>query len=228
MYMLRPSPSNYVWRCVAALVVALLACTVGHGIRPARASDEELARHPIIVVGRWNKTPLRVHDRTIPCPEKGPKDVICTDTETHTELVVECVIKGKIAPGTHRILLGFRLGWLRPDGGNVVAYWSSEQWGDVEEVCEPNLWFLVRTRSWDKSDRHTYLMLDTYRGVQPLRREEYFRGLAEQYGEGEEEDEETSDTIAWPWAIGEGVAVILVAFMAWRWRKRRRRGKAKR
>jgi hypothetical protein len=195
----------------------MLACSVSRAIAPAFVSDEELAQYPVIVVGRWNKAPLRPHDRLIPCPEKGENDFICTDSEIHAELVVERVIKGDISPGTHRILLGFRIGWLRPDGGRVMAYWSTEEMGDVEEVCESNLWFLVPARSWDENDRHSYLMLDTYRGVQPLEREAYFRGLAQIY----DEPQARRPLVTWLWTVAAGVVILLGALLAKRWWRRR-------
>jgi hypothetical protein len=192
----------------------MVACSVGRGIAPAHVSDEELARYPVIVVGRWNKAPLRPHIRLEPHPGKGE---VCTASETHTELVVERVIRGNISPGTHRILLGYRIGWLRPDGGKVIAYWSSEQWGDVEEVGESNLWFLVPERSWDESDSHTYLMLETCRGVQPLEREGYFRALVKDY----DESEARHRCSAWLWSAAAGVVILLGALLARRsWRRK--------
>ena len=45
-------------------------------------SDEKLARLPIIVVGRWDKAPIRAHTRLEPHSELGE---VIADTEAHTE-----------------------------------------------------------------------------------------------------------------------------------------------
>lgn len=143
-------------------------------IPPNFVSDEDLANYPIIVAGKWNKVALRDHSRTEDDARVGK---VLKDTEVHTELVVERVIKGDIKPGTHKILLGFRIGWAGKDGGPVMSFMSTEMMGDVKEVTETNLWFLVPKRSWDKTDPKTYLALETYRGVQPVALEKYFLAL---------------------------------------------------
>ncbi len=123
-------------------------------------SDEALARLPIIVVGRWNKAPFRAHQRIEDHPRMGEVE---TASEGHTELVVERVITADIKPGTHKLLLGFRLGWPREDGGPLMRFTSSEEMGNVEDVAESNLWFLLRKRSWDQADSHNYLALESCR-----------------------------------------------------------------
>jgi hypothetical protein len=136
--------------------------------------DEVLAQQPIIVIGKWNKTALTNHSLV---KGDGPLKVLQCE-EVHTELIVQKVIKGDIKPGTHKILLGFRIGWLRKDGGPVMSFMSSEMVGDVDDVCDSNLWFLESKKSWDKTDTSTYLALETYRGVQPAVLEGYFNALA--------------------------------------------------
>jgi hypothetical protein len=205
----RHFPVSHLLALGAAVSATLLVCGVGRCLSPPASTDEELARHPIIVVGRWNGARLRPHERLEPSPTVGQH---VTASETHTELIVERVIKGDIQPGTYRILLPFGIGWLRPDGGRVMAYWSSEKSGDVEEVTEPNLWFLLPARSWDESDRESYLGLATYRGVQPLSKEDYFRELAERCAEPKEEH--TSAT--WLWLAGAGAVIVLGGLVAWR------------
>lgn len=143
-------------------------------IPPPYVSDSELASCPVIVVARWNKSPLRAHSNVREKAEGG-KELVAT--ESHTELVIERVIKGDIKPGTHKILLGFRIAWAREDGGQVMSYMSTEMMGDVDEVKDSNLWFLAPKRSWDQKDAHTYLALETYRGVQPRALESYFVAL---------------------------------------------------
>jgi len=156
-------------RCELALVLTALTATHAGAIAPPFIPDDELAQKPIIVVGRWNKAPL-----------KERSGDVYREYEIHTALLVERVIAGHIKPGTHKMLLGRLTGWPRDDGGPVMSFTSTEMIGDVEEVADLNLWFLVPKKSWDKTDGTTYLRLDTYRGVQPLQLERYFCALRAQ------------------------------------------------
>jgi hypothetical protein len=155
---------------VAALLSILLIARFAQAIPPVLISDEELAKQPLIVVGRWNKADVRRHDHVI--------DKIIFDSESHTELLVERVVSGDLKPGTHKILLEWSIGWLAKDGGPVMNFGTSEMEGDVKDVTESNLWFLTPKRSWDKTDPNTYPTLTTFRGVQPAVLEAYFRALA--------------------------------------------------
>src|SRR5262245_43802411 len=89
---------------LCALIWMVCAPSPGPAIPPPYVSDEELARHPIIVVGRWKPAPFRDHSRTENLPN-GEK--ILKNWEVHTELVIDRVIKGDLKLGTHEILLGF-------------------------------------------------------------------------------------------------------------------------
>jgi hypothetical protein len=165
------------WRARAARAFVLSVSVFLFLASPACATvppyipDEELAEYPVIVVARWNKAPLRVHALV----GDSAKGKITRKTETHTELLIERVVKGDVKSGVYKILL-LHIGWP-PDGGRVMSHTSCQMYGEAEEVTESNLWFLVPQRSWDKKDQHEYLGLDTYRGVQPLKLEGYFRAL---------------------------------------------------
>ena len=60
-------------------------------------SDKEFVEYPIIVVAKWNKAPLVKHDRV--------EGNVCYEGETHTEILIERIIKGKVALGKHKVLL---------------------------------------------------------------------------------------------------------------------------
>ncbi len=155
--------------CSSALLYALFLPGVLNAIPPPYVSDERLVQHPIIVVGKWTRAPLEPHSLT--------EGNVLKEMEVRTELLVERVIKGSIKPGRHRILLGFRIGWDE-EGGRFGSYMSTEMSGEVENVTDSNLWFLSSGRSWDEKDPSTYLILETYRGVQPAKLEPYFLALA--------------------------------------------------
>jgi len=150
------------------VALALLLVSPAQAVPPLFVPDEELAKMPVIVVGRWNKTAVESHNEC--------KGDVCITLESRTELVIERVIEGKIKPGQHKILLGPFIGWQR-HGGDVFSFTSTEMLGDVKEVTRPNIWFLNFRRSWDKKDPNVYPSLDTYRGVQPISLEPYYRAL---------------------------------------------------
>jgi hypothetical protein len=146
------------WRCIVGLAAVSLAALPmrAAAIIPRSVPDEELAQMPIIVVARWPRGRVSRHDRT--------RENAILQAEVHTVLVVERVIKGDISPGRYKLLLGWDVGW-QEDGSMI---------GAVENVTQPNIWFLSRKRSWDETDPTVYLSLDTYCGVQPLELEPYF------------------------------------------------------
>ena len=138
-----------------------------------------------------------------------------------TEIEIERVIQGDIQPGPHTIMTGFRIGWFE-HGGPVIAFWSTEMIGDVREVTEPNLWFLHYKKSWDPADTKTYLLLDTYRSIQPLDREAHFLSLRSP-PEVPGPEEVPSNLSPWlPGLVLLGIAVLvayaLACFRSW-WRE---------
>lgn len=156
--------------CLSAAIWPLLLPLQAFAIAPPLVSDEGLAKHPMLVVARWPHAPWVNRSKT--------SDKELREWELVTEIEIERVIWGDVEPGTHSIMIGFRLGWER-HGGPLRAYWSTAMEGDIQEVTEPNLWFLQRRRSWKKEDPQEYLSLETYRGVQPLAQEASFMRLAQ-------------------------------------------------
>jgi hypothetical protein len=136
-------------------------------VLPPTYTDAQLAGHPIIVVGRWNKADVRMHNLI--------EGNTALELESQTELLIERVIKGDVKPGVHPLLLNSFLGWEREDGGPLICYTSSRLPGEVKDVTESNVWFLKPGRSWDKKDETKYLEVGTYRNVQPLVLADYYQ-----------------------------------------------------
>ena len=137
-------------------------------IPPPFISDQEMARFPVIVEARWDRRPFRAH--------YDVEDNALKNGECFTKLTVLRVIKGDLKPGEHELLPGYNIGWSET-GGEPMSFMSTQMCGDVEEVCQANLWCLEWTRSWDKSDPKNYLSLTNYRAIQPLVLEAYFHAL---------------------------------------------------
>jgi hypothetical protein len=136
---------------------------------PAYQTDYQLAKYPIIVVARWNRAEMTRHDLV--------EGNVLEESEVFTELEVERVIRGDLKPGRHKVRYGWGIGWL--DDGTGLATWTSTHIpGDVDDVTKPNLWFLGRQRSWDKTDPTEYLHVPHYRAIQPLVLEPYFEAVA--------------------------------------------------
>jgi hypothetical protein len=159
--------------CIALWFAVAVAA---HGAASAAAftvggcPDEILAEHPVIVVGRWNKTPVTVREKIV--------NNTRVEREFHTQFVVERVIKGDVKPGVLPVVLNAFVGWLEADGGPIFSLASNMEEGDIDDVVESNLWFLTQERSWDETDPKVYLRLENHRSVQPLVLEPYFRALA--------------------------------------------------
>jgi hypothetical protein len=151
--------------------------TAAYAIAPPFVPDEQLAEQPIVVVARWDKSPLVPHHEEI-------EGNVSKHLEIRAQIVVERSIRGDVKPGTYTILLGPFIGW-HEDGGRIFTMTSTMCAGDVDDVAQPNLWLLSRRRSWDQADQKEYLCLDTYRGVQPLPLEPYFLALANRHPERE-------------------------------------------
>lgn len=174
-------PFRYAIAVSVLLSAILAACPEANAIAPCFVSDAELVEKPVIVVARWDKSPQ--------VPRRKIEGNVCVATETHTEIIIERVIKGKVKPGKHAIILGFALflgcpheievedGAEEDDFYPVWSCTSTEVFGEAENVTESNIWFLERMRSWDDTDEKEYLALTTYRGVQPMVLESYYAAL---------------------------------------------------
>lgn len=146
-----------------------LAGESASALAPQYQTDYQLVQLPCIVVARWDKAGVKRHDKV-----RG--DVV-ENEESFTELNVLRTIKGDIRPGRHPLLMGFGIGWEK--NGTGLNSWSSTQIeGDVDDVTQPNIWFLVRSRSWDETDKQEYLRVPHYRAIQPVSLEAYFAALS--------------------------------------------------
>src|SRR5437764_13897216 len=90
-------------RAAFVVVCAFLFPSSASAVIPIWKTDDELAREPIIVVAKWNKTPLKVHELV--------DGNVSRHSETHTEIFVECVLEGDVKLGKHQLLLDRDLGW---------------------------------------------------------------------------------------------------------------------
>jgi hypothetical protein len=166
---------HFVWavRTGVATLCLLVLCHTCRASTPSYISDRELADLPIIVVARWDKAKMDVHVHT--SNEAGSGEVV-DHYEVRTKLVIDRVLKGNIALGKHKLLFGFGVGWYK-DGRGVSSASSTEIPGEVDDVTKPTLWFLSSEHSWDETDKTTYLRVMTYRCIQPLALEPYYRTL---------------------------------------------------
>ncbi|MDB5336877.1 MAG: hypothetical protein JWN70_2496 [Planctomycetaceae bacterium] len=132
---------------------------------PRHVPDEELAESPLIVVAKWNGADWKNNSLV--------EDNVVTEYEVATEIEVSRVVKGNIAPGKLTILLEYAIGWSTKDP-LVMSYSSTQLAGDADATTD-NLWLLTKKRS--RLDSKEYYQLSTYRGVQPLALEPYFKAL---------------------------------------------------
>ncbi len=154
---------------ILGLCVSLSPLSVPvYAIAPSYQTDADLTQYPILVVAKWDKAPMRPHHLSV--------GNVCKKFEVFTELILERVIKGDIAPGKHTILMGLGIGW-QEDGAGLATWTSTHIPGDVDDVTKPSLWFLDRKRSWDPSDKILYYHVPHYRAIQPVTLEEYFGAL---------------------------------------------------
>lgn len=131
------------------------------------AHDDDLAKMPVIVVGRWNKAEPESHHE--------PQGDRYKTFEWRAELVIERVIVGNAKVGRQKILSCRRL-YCQDPGGPVGTGVTVEPF-DVDDLTRSNLWFLSYKRSWDRKDPNFYLSLDTVRGVQLASLEPYYLAL---------------------------------------------------
>jgi len=151
----------------------LLWANSAHGIAPRYIPDPQLARSPIIVVAKWEKAPFEHHAKY---RDPDRKHVV-EASEGYTKLRILRVIKGPgLKPGEHELLIGLGIAWSK-DGKWLGSGTSTELSGDVNDITQPNLWFLTKARSWDETRTDEYLSISNYRSIQPLVLENYFRAL---------------------------------------------------
>lgn len=157
---------------IATLVLAFALGSdhQAHAIAPRHVSDQELAEHPIIVVAKWDKAPAKSHNQYRQHNRLGR---VVIKSEVYTSLNVLEVVKGPIKPGNHELMIGWGITW-QTDGTNLRTGTSTDILGDVDDVTKPCLWFLKRTRSWDKTRKSNYLTVSNYREIQPIALREFF------------------------------------------------------
>ena len=152
---------------IGVVAVGLLVGSA-EAIAPGFLTDTELLQYPIIVIATWDKAAARDHARV--------NGNVLEEDEIFTELNVHRVIKGDIQLGKHTLVFNWGVNWKK-DGTGLATYTSTDIPGDVNNVSEPNIWFLDRVRSWDDADKTVYLHLPHYRAIQPRILEEYFAAL---------------------------------------------------
>lgn len=158
---------------VACFGCALFGACAAHAIAPGYVSDNALAEYPIIVVAKWDKAPITAHHRY-----EGDKDFgkVITRIEAYTRLNILAVVKGKVEPGEHDLMVNGGITWLE-DGTFVNSGTSTQLVGDVDDVTKPSMWFLRRTCSWDDKRKDEYLTAGNYREVQPLELKDFYVAL---------------------------------------------------
>lgn len=154
-------------RVLVTLVVLAVVISEAAAISPPYVSDRALAESPVVVVAKWDGAPW--DDNSL------VEGNVLKEHEMRTQIVVERVIKGHLKVGKHTILVGYAIGWSK-DRPGVMSYMSTQVLGDAD-ATKSNLWFLQRKRSRIKTDSAKYLSLESYRGVQPLELEPYFKAL---------------------------------------------------
>jgi hypothetical protein len=154
---------------ILKLLFLWLTASSAHAIAPGYETDGDLAHYPYIVLAQWDKAAMRPHELI--------RGNVLEKFECFTELNILRVIKGDIKPGRHGLIFGFGIGW-QEDGTGLSSGTSTEIPGDVDNVRQPNIWFLNRSRSWDATDRTEYLQVPHYRAIQPASLETYFIALS--------------------------------------------------
>ena len=168
---------------ITSILSALgLVAPSAFALAPDYQTDYELAQYPYIVLAQWDKAERRSH--------RLVEGDVCKRFEEFTELNVLRVVKGDLTPGRHTLLSSYGIAWLE-NGTGLSTGMSTEIPGDVDDVTKPNLWFLTRERSWNPSDKASYLFVPHYRTVQPPVLESFFVALA-----SKEHDEEVPKLLA--------------------------------
>lgn len=158
---------------LATLLSVVLAISGGSepshtpvAVPPPYVPDTELAKYPIVVIGKWEGAKFENKSEV--------EDSVLKKFFVTTRFVVEKVIKGEVDPGEQTVSMGYAIGW--EEDGQVMSYMSTEMIGDAD-VSESNLWFLKRKSFDDGSGEKNYLHLESYRGIQPAELEPYFLAL---------------------------------------------------
>lgn len=164
---------NQANRFTTALVcVALLWSSEALALAPGYVSDEQLAKYPIIVVANWVRGPVTDH---VKYRNDDPEESII-HREQYVRLNVIGVVKGKLEPGEHDLIVNWGIAW-NDDGTSVNTGTSTYLAGDVEDVTKPCLWFLKQSKSWDETRKNEYLTVGNYREVQPLELKDFYIAL---------------------------------------------------
>jgi len=137
-------------------------------IPPAYVPDAELAKYPVIVIGKWEEAKFE-NKSTV-------EGNVLKKHFVTTKFVVESVIAGDVEVGEQPVSLGFRIGWSPDYENQVMSYMSTEMVGDAK-ADESNLWFLKKVKFDDGDGEKEYLHLETYRGIQPTELKPYFQVL---------------------------------------------------
>jgi len=153
-----------------SVFLAILGCSAppssAVAVPPAYVPDTELAKYPIVVIGKWEGAKFENNSVV--------EGNILKKYFVTTKFVIEKVIKGDVDPGEQTVSMGYAIGWKKD--GEVMSYMSTEMVGDAN-ASEANLWFLKRKSFDDGSGEKNYLHLESYRGIQPAELEPYFSVL---------------------------------------------------
>ena len=91
------------------LVVLMMMSSRLAAIAPHIYSDEELAKFPIIVVAKWEKSGFRSHSKE---SKNDQGEAVVEQWETFTKLNIMRTIKGAgISPGEHELKICFGISW---------------------------------------------------------------------------------------------------------------------
>lgn len=154
------------WFRALVMLSAVSVSEHSSAIAPPSISDSSLANFPIIVVASWPQAKIQRHDDI--------QGNVARHIEAFTDLKVDRVVKGDVTTANHRLKISWGISW-NADGKFLNSGTSTLVLGDVADVTKPNLWFLVRDRSWESTDKTEYLTLLALRAIQPLALEEYFQ-----------------------------------------------------
>ena len=160
------SPFRSIWFVALLVVVGPLSA-----MAPNIFSDEELAKFPVIVVGKWEKVAFRSHRQE---RKNDDGETVVEKWEVYTKLKILRTIKGpNLALGEHELKVGRGIAW-NEEGKGLETGTSTQIPGDVDDITKPRIWFLRKDRSWDSKDQTEYLSISNFRCVQDLALEKFF------------------------------------------------------
>ncbi len=134
-----------------------------------------MGQKPVVVVAHWARAPLVKETRELVSPDDREKHTFYSTTRT--ELVIDRVIKGSIAPGKHALLWGQDVQW-RADGTGLTNNSSDRKPPQQGTIADQALWFLSRQQDVGHRGRHSYLCVNSDRSIQPLKFEPFFTILS--------------------------------------------------